>query len=260
VYAGVPWWFIDAPEAIRRFRGAVTETAGFSRTSGFIDDTRAFCSIPARHDMSRRLDCGFLARLVAEHRLDEDEAAGHRHTTSLPTNPRDRSSSYEHAAAAVDAHLTHAHIDATGRRTRLRRATDGRPVAPVRIVHLGLGNFFRAHQCWFTETRTGRRRLGDRRLHRHGPGPADVSWPQQDNLYTLVVNQPEQAAPGSHLEHRRGPRVRRPRPRGWATSPHPALVDRHEHGDRGRLSPQRVGRPRPHRPRRRRRHRCMLRV
>ena len=45
-----------------------------SRASGFIDDTRAFCSIPARHDMSRRLDAGHLAQLVAEHRLDEDEA------------------------------------------------------------------------------------------------------------------------------------------------------------------------------------------
>ncbi|HLZ38051.1 MAG TPA: glucuronate isomerase [Mycobacteriales bacterium] len=74
VYVGVPWWFLDAPDAIRRFRAAVTETAGFSRTSGFVDDTRAFCSIPARHDMSRRLDAGFLAQLVAEHRLDEDEA------------------------------------------------------------------------------------------------------------------------------------------------------------------------------------------
>src|SRR4051794_8102866 len=74
VYVGAPWWFLDAPAAVRRFRAAVTETAGFSRTSGFIDDTRAFCSIPARHDMARRLDAGFLARLVAEHRLDEDEA------------------------------------------------------------------------------------------------------------------------------------------------------------------------------------------
>lgn len=74
VYVGAPWWFLDAPEAVRRFRSAVTETAGFSRTSGFIDDTRAFCSIPARHDMSRRLDAGYLARLVAEHLLDEDEA------------------------------------------------------------------------------------------------------------------------------------------------------------------------------------------
>lgn len=75
VYVGVPWWFLDAPDAIRRFREAVTETAGFGRTSGFVDDTRAFCSIPARHDMSRRLDAGYLARLVADHRLDEDEAA-----------------------------------------------------------------------------------------------------------------------------------------------------------------------------------------
>jgi glucuronate isomerase len=74
VYAGAPWWFLDAPEAIRRYRGAVTESAGFAKTSGFIDDTRAFCSIPARHDMSRRLDAGYLASLVAEHRLDEDEA------------------------------------------------------------------------------------------------------------------------------------------------------------------------------------------
>jgi glucuronate isomerase len=74
VYVGVPWWFLDAPEALRRFRAAVTETAGFSRTSGFVDDTRAFCSIPARHDMARRVDAGVLARLVAEHRLDEEEA------------------------------------------------------------------------------------------------------------------------------------------------------------------------------------------
>ena len=75
VYVGAPWWFLDAPDAVRRFRSAVTETAGFSRTSGFIDDTRAFCSIPARHDMSRRLDAGYLARLVAEQQLDEEEAA-----------------------------------------------------------------------------------------------------------------------------------------------------------------------------------------
>jgi glucuronate isomerase len=75
VYVGVPWWFLDAPDAIGRFRAAVTETAGFTRTSGFVDDTRAFCSIPARHDMSRRVEAGFLARLVAEHRLGEDEAA-----------------------------------------------------------------------------------------------------------------------------------------------------------------------------------------
>lgn len=74
VYVGAPWWFLDEPDTIRRFRAAVTGTIGFSRTSGFIDDTRAFCSIPARHDMARRLDCGYLARLVAEHVLDEEEA------------------------------------------------------------------------------------------------------------------------------------------------------------------------------------------
>ena len=74
VFVGAPWWFLDAPDAIHRVRSAVTETAGFRRTSGFIDDTRAFCSIPVRHDMSRRLDSGWLARLVADHRLEEDEA------------------------------------------------------------------------------------------------------------------------------------------------------------------------------------------
>jgi glucuronate isomerase len=57
-----------------RFREQTTETAGFYNTVGFNDDTRAFLSIPARHDVARRVDCAFLARLVAEHRLDEDEA------------------------------------------------------------------------------------------------------------------------------------------------------------------------------------------
>ena len=74
VYVGAPWWFLDAPDAIRRYFAAVTETAGFSRISGFVDDTRAFCSIPARHDMSRRVNAGVLARLVGERRLAEDDA------------------------------------------------------------------------------------------------------------------------------------------------------------------------------------------
>ncbi len=75
VYIGAPWWFLDAPDAMARFRSAVTETAGFSRGSGFIDDTRAFLSIPARHDTARRVDAGFLARLVAEGRLTEAVAS-----------------------------------------------------------------------------------------------------------------------------------------------------------------------------------------
>jgi glucuronate isomerase len=74
VYIGAPWWFLDAPDAVLRFRAAVTETAGFYRSSGFIDDTRAFLSIPARHDMSRRLDSAFLARLVREGRVDQASA------------------------------------------------------------------------------------------------------------------------------------------------------------------------------------------
>ena len=71
---GPAWWFHDSPEGMRRFREHTTETAGFYNTVGFNDDTRAFFSIPARHDMSRRVDCSFLARLVAEHRLREEEA------------------------------------------------------------------------------------------------------------------------------------------------------------------------------------------
>jgi glucuronate isomerase len=71
---GPPWWFHDSPEGMRRFREQVTETAGFYNTVGFNDDTRAFLSIPARHDVARRIDTGFLARLVVEHRIEEDEA------------------------------------------------------------------------------------------------------------------------------------------------------------------------------------------
>jgi glucuronate isomerase len=71
---GPAWWFHDSPEGMRRFREQTTETAGFYNTVGFNDDTRAFLSIPARHDVARRMDCAFLARLVAEHRLEEDEA------------------------------------------------------------------------------------------------------------------------------------------------------------------------------------------
>ena len=71
---GPAWWFHDSPEGMMRYRERVTETAGFYNTAGFNDDTRAFVAIPARHDVARRVDCAFLAKLVAEHRLDEDEA------------------------------------------------------------------------------------------------------------------------------------------------------------------------------------------
>ena len=71
---GPSWWFHDSPEGMMRFRESVTDTAGFYNTVGFNDDTRAFLSIPARHDMARRVDCSYLARLVSDHRLEEDEA------------------------------------------------------------------------------------------------------------------------------------------------------------------------------------------
>jgi glucuronate isomerase len=70
---GPAWWFYDSPEGIRRYRQMTVETAGFYNTVGFNDDTRAFLSIPARHDVARRLDCAYLAELVIDHRLEEDE-------------------------------------------------------------------------------------------------------------------------------------------------------------------------------------------
>lgn len=74
VRLGAPWWFLDSPDGMRRFRELVTETAGFYNMSGFVDDTRAFLSIPARHDLARRIDAGYLANLVVQHRLDEADA------------------------------------------------------------------------------------------------------------------------------------------------------------------------------------------
>jgi glucuronate isomerase len=75
VRLGAPWWFLDSPAGMLRFRRAVTDSVGFHRTAGFVDDARALCSIPARHDVARRVDCSFLSELVCEHRLSLDEAA-----------------------------------------------------------------------------------------------------------------------------------------------------------------------------------------
>jgi glucuronate isomerase len=74
VRLGPPWWFHDSPEGMRRFREQVTETAGIYNTVGFNDDTRAFCSIPARHDLARRIDANWLGGLVARHQIDLDDA------------------------------------------------------------------------------------------------------------------------------------------------------------------------------------------
>ena len=74
VFVGPPWWFLDAPDAAMRFRDAITDTIGFYRGAGFIDDTRAFLSIPARHDMARRVDSAYLAKLVVQQRLTLEQA------------------------------------------------------------------------------------------------------------------------------------------------------------------------------------------
>ncbi|MGY0219967.1 glucuronate isomerase [Endozoicomonadaceae bacterium StTr2] len=83
---GPPWWFHDSPEGMLRYRQQITETAGFYNTVGFNDDTRAFLSIPARHDVARRMDSRFLATLVCEHRLTLEEAheTAHDLTYRLP--------------------------------------------------------------------------------------------------------------------------------------------------------------------------------
>jgi glucuronate isomerase len=71
---GPPWWFHDSIEGMKRFRAMTTETAGIYNTAGFNDDTRAFVSIPARHDLSRRIDANFLAGLVSRHMIEMNEA------------------------------------------------------------------------------------------------------------------------------------------------------------------------------------------
>jgi glucuronate isomerase len=72
---GPAWWFHDSPEGMMRYRRRMTESAGFYNLAGFNDDTRAFFSIPARHELARRIDCAYLAELVSRKRLEMDEAA-----------------------------------------------------------------------------------------------------------------------------------------------------------------------------------------
>ncbi len=74
VRLGPPLWFHDSIEDMTRFRERVIETAGIYHTAGFNDDTRAFLSIPARHDLARCIDCNYLGRLVARHIADMHDA------------------------------------------------------------------------------------------------------------------------------------------------------------------------------------------
>ncbi|MES2180294.1 MAG: glucuronate isomerase [Gemmatimonadota bacterium] len=83
VRLGPPWWFHDSIEGMRRYREQVSETAGIYNTSGFNDDTRAFCSIPARHDLARRMDANWIAGLVARHLIEMDEAREIAHACAV---------------------------------------------------------------------------------------------------------------------------------------------------------------------------------
>ena len=74
VKLGPPWWFYDSVEGMVRYRQQVVETAGLYNTVGFNDDTRAFPSIPARHDLWRRVDSNWLASLVGRGMLDLEDA------------------------------------------------------------------------------------------------------------------------------------------------------------------------------------------
>ena len=71
---GPPWWFFDSLNGMARYFDQVMETAGLYNTTGFNDDTRAFCSIPARHDVWRRASANWLAGLVVRHIIDMDDA------------------------------------------------------------------------------------------------------------------------------------------------------------------------------------------
>ncbi|HHE72725.1 MAG TPA: glucuronate isomerase, partial [Chloroflexi bacterium] len=74
VKVGPPWWFHDSPNGIRRYFDRIMETAGIYNTVGFNDDTRAFLSIPARHDVWRRAAANWVAGLVVRHLIDRDDA------------------------------------------------------------------------------------------------------------------------------------------------------------------------------------------
>ena len=71
---GSPWWFFDSPLGMRRYLDSVMETAGLYNTAGFNDDTRAFASIPARHDVWRRVTCNWLAGAILTDLVDEEDA------------------------------------------------------------------------------------------------------------------------------------------------------------------------------------------
>ena len=137
---GPAWWFHDSPEGMMRYRRQTTESAGFYNTAGFNDDTRAFFSIPARHDLARRIDCAYLSELVIQGRL--------AHGGSRPGRSRSGLQPAQKSLQAVNR-LNAAAL------ARLPAAIARPAFDPARlksgIVHLGIGAFHRAHQAVFTE-------------------------------------------------------------------------------------------------------------
>ena len=198
VYVGAPWWFLDAPEAIRRFRAAV------DRDRGLLAHRRASSTTRARSARSRRATTcragstpGVLAQLVAEHRLERGR--GRRDGGRPRHRPADRG-----VQAVSSRQLS---------RTRRGRAALRRR---VRLVHLGLGNFFRAHQAWYTDRAPDAADWGIAAFTGRSRGLAD-SLSAQDGLYTLVTR----AADGDRFDVVEQPlqRARRRRPRGLAALP-----------------------------------------
>ena len=157
LYLGPPWWFLDSVEGMLRFRRLVTETAGFANTTGFVDDTRAFLSIPARHDVARRVDCRYLAELVSDHRLELDEAheIAHELAVGLPRRVFNLRAARGVMPRLADSTVTTA--DCGPPRTTT--------AATMRcgIVHLGLGAFSRAHLAVYADDLLAR---GSRRRRR----------------------------------------------------------------------------------------------
>ena len=150
---GPAWWFYNSPEGMRRFRELTTETAGFYNTVGFNDDTRAFCSIPARHDVARRVDCALSRRACGEAPARRGRGARGRARSRLQSRQEGLQ-----ALAAMQRLIRRNPVPVAGRRRAAALSTRG-DVA-TGIVHLGLGAFQRAHQAMYTEAALN---AGDRR-------------------------------------------------------------------------------------------------
>ena len=198
VYVGVPWWFLDAPDAIRRFFAAVTETAGLladigvrRRHPGVLLDPR-----PARH--------------VAPDRRRLPRAAGRRAPARRGRGDRDRDRPRHRPPGRG--------VQAVSAPRLSRTAGQGRAAAPVRLVHLGLGNFFRAHPGWYTEQPPDAADWGIAAFTGRSRSPWSDELNEQDGLYTLVSRAADGRPVRGAGQPLAGPFGGRPTMRGCATS------------------------------------------